>query len=176
MLIFLDILVFVVLLFLLYVLMFRYKAPWVPAWKNDLSRVAEMVEIEDGKTLIDLGCGNGRIIFYLAKKYPQANFVGIEISIFFYIFCRLRKIFGKYNNVKMRYGDFMMIDFNQYDYIYAFTNVKPMIQIAKKIEKEVNKELYLISYCFEVGDWEKYLIKKDKPEKKTGIYLYQYKI
>ena len=55
-------------------------APWVPIAKSDLKRVLELIEVCDGNVFYDLGSGDGRVMLYLAKKFPQAKFIGIEIE------------------------------------------------------------------------------------------------
>ena len=49
------------------------NAPFVPTHKVDLQRIGDMVEHYDIKRLVDLGSGNGRIIGYLAKRFPERN-------------------------------------------------------------------------------------------------------
>ncbi len=164
------------LLFLVYLLIFRYKAPWVPMYKKDLARLDQLIEFKPGQTFYDLGCGNGRIIFYLAKKYPEVKFVGVEISLIFFLICYVRKLMGGYKNVSLKLNDYMRLDFNQADYIYVFANAKPINDIARKIEKEILKPIIILSYCFEIKDWDKFLVEQSKPEAKSNsIYIYQYK-
>ncbi|MBD3359229.1 MAG: methyltransferase domain-containing protein [Candidatus Buchananbacteria bacterium] len=163
------------LLIFLYLLIFRYKVPWVPIWQKDLDRLNELIELSDNKVFYDLGCGNGRVLFYFAQKYPQVNFIGIELSLILYFICQFRKYLGRYENVKIKLGDYMKTDLNQADYVFVFANQEPMQQIGAKIEKKVHKNLILISYCFEINNWQDFLIKKDKPSPADNIiYIYQY--
>ncbi len=171
-----QIILIIAFLFLLYLLIFRYKAPWVPIFKEDLKRLDSLIKLETNKTFYELGCGNGRVIFYLAKKYPEVKFVGIEISLFLFLFCQLRKILGNYKNVKLKLNDYMLLDLNQADYIYVFSNTKPVNELAQKIVNEVNKSLIVISYCFEIKDWQRYLLIESKPDLKANtIFIYEYK-
>lgn len=173
--IWINLVIIIILLFWVYVLVFHYKAPWVPIWQKDVYRLAGLLKLEDGKTFYELGCGNGRVIFNFAKKYPQVNFVGIELSPFFYLFCQLRKIFGGYKNVRIVFNDYLRLDFNRADYLYFFLNNKPAQEIGRKIEKEVNKKMIIISYCFEIFAWKNYLVSFDKPGQRINpIYVYQY--
>lgn len=165
----------IALLFLLYLLIFRYKVPWVPIWQRDLIRLDRLIKLEDNKFFYDLGCGNGRVLFYFAKKYPQVKFVGIELSLNLYLFCQLRKFLGGYKNVKIKLNDYMRVELSQADYIFVFANQEPMQEIGAKIGKEVNKKIILISYCFNINAWQDLLINKDKPDKKNNtIYIYEY--
>jgi len=172
----LNLIMGLVLLFLVYLLIFHYKAPWVPMYKKDLIRLDQLIKLEPGRTFYDLGCGNGRIIFYLAQKHPEVKFVGVEISLIFFLICYTRKLIGGYKNVYLKLNDYMRLDFNQADFIYVFANAEPVNEIARKIEKEVAKPLVVLSYCFELKNWDRFLIQQSKPEAKSNsIFIYQYK-
>ncbi len=167
-----------VLLIFLYLLIFRYKVPWVPIWQKDLERLNKLIELADNKVFYDLGCGNGKVLFYFARKYPQVNFIGIELSLILYLICQLRKYLGRYKNVKIKLGDYMKTALNQADYVFVFANQEPMQEIGAKIEKEVDENLVLISYCFKINNWQDFLLKKDKSKPTDNIiyiYLYQKK-
>ncbi|MCB1022822.1 MAG: methyltransferase domain-containing protein [Acidobacteria bacterium] len=41
--------------------------------------IAEM-NIRDGENILEVGCGTGRNLLILAKKYPNANFFGLDAS------------------------------------------------------------------------------------------------
>ena len=60
------------------------------------------------KNIIDLGCGSGANTIYLAKKYPQSNFLGIDSDR------RLIVIGNKFkknkNNIKFEIGDWRHIN------------------------------------------------------------------
>jgi len=162
------------LIIFMYLLIFRYKVPWLPIWQTDLVRLEKLLRLESGKVFYDLGSGNGRVIFYLAKKYPDVEFVGFELSFFLCLFSQIRKVLGRHKNVKIKLRDYMRLDLNLADYIYVFANEDPMQEIGEKIDKEVEKEIVLISYCFQIDKWEKFLITKSKPDDKiNGIYIYQ---
>lgn len=174
--IYLNLLFFLCMSIFLYLLIFRYKAPWVPTFKKDIIRLSQLLKLEDNKIFYDLGCGDGRVIFYLARKYPQVKFVGVEISLFLFCLCNLRKFWGNYQNVNFKLADYMRLDLNLTDYVFIFANMQPVSDLAKKIENEVKKEVFLISYCFEIPSWSNYLITHDKPGAKiNSLYIYKYK-
>jgi SAM-dependent methyltransferase len=52
---------------------------WVPSPMKIVHRMLELAEIQEGETIYDLGCGDGRILITAAKKYG-ARGVGIEVD------------------------------------------------------------------------------------------------
>jgi len=162
------------LLFLLYLLIFRYKAPFVPVFKKDLPRLASLLKLEAGKTFYELGCGNGRVLFYLAKKNPQVNFIGVEISFIMYLICQLRKIFGGYKNVRIKLNDFMRMDFAKADYLYFFLLAEGLEKFYQKLKNELKPGAQVMTFCFEIKAWKDRLLKENKPQPKDiSIYIYQ---
>lgn len=43
-------------------------------------RLLKEMEISDGETVLEIGCGTGRNLAILAKKYPRTNFFGLDAS------------------------------------------------------------------------------------------------
>ena len=67
------------------------------------------------KNIIDLACGGGANTIYLAKKYPQSSFLGIDYNR------RLIEIGNKFkknlSNVKFKIDDWKNINFHK-SFIY----------------------------------------------------------
>ncbi len=43
-------------------------------------RLINEMKISDGENVLEIGCGTGRNLIILAKKYPEANFFGLDAS------------------------------------------------------------------------------------------------
>ena len=54
--------------------------PFVNSRKKIIDFLVKEIKIEPGKVLYDLGCGDGKVIFNLAKNNLQAKFVGYELN------------------------------------------------------------------------------------------------
>ena len=54
-------------------------APYVASPNRVVDRMLEMASIKPGETLIDLGCGDGRILVAAVERY-KAKAIGVEIS------------------------------------------------------------------------------------------------
>jgi len=147
-------------------------APFVPSHAIDLKNIAELVEKYKIKSLVDLGCGNGRIIGYLSKKYPDKNFKGIEIAFLLWSFCSLR--FLKRKNVAISYGNIYWHDWTDNDAIFLFWMPKSLKKNIDKIKNKVKEGQYIISYAFEInGLSDKLLERVKKSEATMPIYIYR---
>lgn len=144
-------------------------APWVPARKKDLKRIEKLTNFQSGEKFYELGCGNGRVLFYLLKKY-DINAVGIELAFPLYLLSLLRSL-GE-PKAKIIFGDLFKNDLSKADVVYFFGMPdKIKEKLANKLKRELRPGTRVISYAFKVKGWE--AVKVDKPEEKDiAIYLY----
>jgi len=63
-----------IILFLLWsVGNFKNKVPFVTASNAVLKHIKEAISIKDNSVIYDLGCGDGRVLFYLSRFNKKAN-------------------------------------------------------------------------------------------------------
>ena len=68
-------------------------APFIPSSKKVQETMIEFAEIKPGEKVVDLGCGDGRLVFAASDK--GANAIGIEITIFVYWYAKILQRFFK---------------------------------------------------------------------------------
>lgn len=149
-------------------------APWVPSNLSDRKRIHTISNLKTGQTFLEMGCGNGRVCSYIARKNPSATVIGIELAFPFYLFTKIRtSIFGP-KNLKIVFGDALKYDISTVDvlYVYGLTD-SVNNEIKKKIETEMKLGAKFISYVFQIKNWKgKQTVSKAKP-KDFAIYIYE---
>ena len=75
-------------------------APWIPSRKSTRDLLRSLT-IPNGSTLLELGCGDGRVLFDLARLHPHSQFIGYEISLPVFLLSYLRSFTKR--NVTIRY-------------------------------------------------------------------------
>ena len=91
-------------------------APWVPSRKSTRDLLVSL-PLPAGSIFLELGCGDGRILFDLAAKYPQCTFIGYEISLPLFLLARIRSI--SIPNIRIRLRSIYKLS-DQPTHIYAF--------------------------------------------------------
>lgn len=148
-------------------------APWLPIRKRDLERVNILAALKPGQLFYELGCGDGRVCFYLAKRNPQAKIVGIESVAYLYFWTKIRAWFLGYENVEIRFGDALKQDLSRADAIYVFATPRSINrQLKKKFEKELKKNARAISYSFAINEWRGQSTIDRSSEKMIPIFVY----
>ena len=167
------IIVFVIIFILISVLIAGWSsAPFVPTRKEDLPRILKLANLQKGQTFYDLGCGNGRVVLYVAKN-TKASAVGVEMAAPIYLWAKMRQIFSGKQNLKIILRNFFKVDLSKIDVAYIFGYPTTLKQkVAKKLQQELKPGAKVISYAFEIPGWQPILV--DKPSKeKIAIFVYK---
>ena len=113
-----------ILFFEIYYLLKGYKRNSVKVLNNDrftdnipcpyffLHKLKKFFLNTDIKSFVDLGCGDGRSIFFFNKQL-KINFNSIEYDPYVYGNCK--KLFNKYDNIKINHDDIMSFKFLEYN-------------------------------------------------------------
>ena len=148
-------------------------APWVPSREKDLKRIFKIADLKPNETFYDLGCGDGRIIFYANRNF-QVKSIGIELALPLFLICKIRQIFHSNKNILFKHKSLFKEDLSKADVIYVFALPKTLEKkLKQKLEKELKPRARVISYCFSIKGLKPKFV--DKPNKKdNSIYLYQF--
>ena len=164
----------VIILLLSFVLSGLSIAPWVPCRKRDLERINRLANLGPGQVFYELGCGDGRVCRYIAKKNPESEIIGIELSIPVFLFAKFMEVFFDPKNMKIKFGNAFNEDFSKADVLYTYALVKSINgKLKTKFEKELKKDAKVLSYVFSIDEWMG-KTSVDKPDKKSfSIYIYE---
>ncbi len=108
---------------------------------------------EDGSgKFIDIGCGIGGAVLYIARARPNWTVVGIESAPLPFALSWIRWKLSGLSNAQIIYGDFWKHDLSTYDIAYVFLSPAPMPALFEKALAEMQKESRLVSNSFVVPD------------------------
>ena len=129
--------------------------PFVPTGKKVWPYLFAELEIVEGDVVYDLGCGDARFLIQAAKKYPDSQFVGVELNtVQFYKAKFYLWLAGSPKNIKILCGDFYKIDFSDATKVFVYLLPKIMKKIFFKKEKIRNKKIKVVSRAFEIDGIE----------------------
>ncbi len=161
------------IIFIICVFSFFSIAPWVPTNKNDLEKIWKIIQLNDDEKFLEIGCGTARVSLYLAKKYPQAQIYGIELSPLFFLISYIKAKFSGQKNITILYWNALKVDFSQYDIIYIFGLPEILEKtFAPKLEQELKKNARFYSYTFQMKNTNLQETKY-KEEWMHSLYKYQ---
>jgi hypothetical protein len=147
-------------------------APFVPVSTKILNDVLDKLELKPGKVFMDLGSGNGKVVFAAVKKYGIKG-IGIELNPFLVWYCKIKaKITGIKDVIFIR-ENFWKTDISKADYIFVYLFNWSVEKLAVRFVKECKKGTLIISRAFEIKSLKRKLVKVIEPE---GWKTYVYKV
>ncbi|MCK9415078.1 MAG: class I SAM-dependent methyltransferase [Candidatus Dojkabacteria bacterium] len=60
--------------------------------RKDLKELVKKLDLKEGDVFADLGCGDGRVVFEVAKNFKDVKCIGYEISPIHIMIAKLSKI------------------------------------------------------------------------------------
>lgn len=136
-----------VLLALLYSNSITRGVPLYLSGQSTLARLRERIaRHQSAGRIIDLGCGLGSAVSFLARSFRGATVVGIENAPLAYLIARLRSI--AHPNATVRFGSIWEMRWDDYDVVYCFLSPVPMPDVWKKARAEMKPGSLLISNTF----------------------------
>ena len=141
-----------------------FGAPYLPTLKPQMRVAIELAGLQPGQTMLELGCGDGRVLIAAAQKGYHA--VGYELNPFLAAIAwfRTRRYRGQ---VRVVWGDFWRAEWPPADAVFTFLLPRYMKKLDKKCAGYPHKPLKLVSFAFEVPNRPARL-------QKHGIFLYEY--
>jgi len=155
--------------------------PYFPSNKKDLNMIIKALNLKNKQVVIDLGSGDGIVIFAAAKqawkKKLSTEFVSIEINPVLIAIQFLKRLFSpNRKNIKIVRGDIFNIDYSQHivyknPVFYIYISPWHMEKTVGNIIRQV-KYFSLVSYMYPVS------FIKNRGKKISGvneIFLYRNK-
>lgn len=138
-------------------------APYVPVLKPQIEPVLKALNLKPGQTLIDLGCGDGRLLKAAAKQ--GVNGIGYEINPWLYVIAKLNC--AKYRNIRIKFGNYWTAKLPEADAVFVFLIKHYMSRLDEFLSAQIKKPTKVLSYI--------YAIPTRRPAKKgSNYYLYTY--
>ena len=146
-------------------------APWVPCRSADTKRICDLAKICPSDTVIELGCGDGRILAAAARR--GARCIGYEISILPYLIARIRAQLtpAPYPRPKILLRSFWSTDISVATVVIIFLMPAVYKKLSEKLLREAAPGTRIIFYVWPMREWQPVQI--DKPSGRPALYLYE---
>jgi SAM-dependent methyltransferase len=140
--------------------------PYLPTLSPQVTAALDLLDLEPGQTMLELGCGDGKVLIAAAERGWKV--IGIEINPILVLVCKLRT--WRYRKlVTVRLGNYWNLKlWGKADAIFGFVLPKYMTKLDNLIETWHSKPLKLASFAFKIPG------KKIDKENK-GVFLYMYR-
>ena len=138
-----------------------FGAPYLPTLAPQIAAAFDLLDIEPGQTILELGCGDGKVLIAAAQRGYRA--VGIELNpvLAGIAWLRTRRYRGR---VRVVWGSYWLRRWPASDGVYVFLIDRFMSKLDERMRQYGGK---LVSVAFQVPD-------RQYDAEKHGVYLYDY--
>ncbi len=147
-------------------------APFVPTPMHVGKKMLHLGEVKKGDTVVDIGCGDGRLVYLAAHEYG-AHAIGYELSPVIFVIAKIRQLLWR-SKAKVKFGDFRMHDLSNVDCIVTYMLPDTLKKFIPKFEKELKSGARIVSYAFNIGDWDPIHVEPAcARENRSKIWIYE---
>ena len=140
-------------------------APYLPTLKPQVKTALKLADLQPGQTLLELGCGDGKVLVAAAQQGLYA--VGYELNPLLFVDAWLRtRRFRK--QVRVVWGNFWRKNWRPADAIFVFLLPKYMTKLDTAIERYNHKPVKLVSFAFSIPA-------KRPSAIEGGVFVYDYR-
>jgi SAM-dependent methyltransferase len=138
------------------------RVPYVPTPQEVVDEMLKLGGVKAGDVVIDLGCGDGRIVVTATSKFGAARAVGVDIDPE-----RIKeanenaKKAGVTNKVKFLQGDLFDADIREASVVTLYLLPDFNLKLRPKLLRDLKVGTRIVSHSFDMGDW--------KPDKEVKI-------
>lgn len=138
----------------------RTKIPAVPTQGSARAVILDVIrqELQENPrpqpVIYDLGCGWGGLCLAVAREFPQARVIGLELAWPALVISWLRKLVLGRRNLHIRRSDFWRHDISDGDIVMCYLGDVVMADVRDKLRREAKPGRMFISNTFPLPkDW-----------------------
>ena len=138
-------------IFLFYSNTLTERVPLYHSNRTTWAALSELMQAESESTdkrlrFVDLGCGLGGAVAYLARENSDWDVVGVETAPGPYLISKVRVAF--IHNAQVRFQSLWNVNLKDFDMAYAFLSPAPMERLCAKVKSEMMAKSVFISNSF----------------------------
>jgi precorrin-6B methylase 2 len=127
------------------------EVPYLPS-NRFFKEAIGLLDVKDGEKVVDIGSGDGRVLIYASKKYPNSQFVGIERNLLLVIYSKFLKTLLNRENLQFKHANAHSFNFSDIDKIYMYLLPKIVDDILLKKQKGLKKGCTVVSLHYQLGE------------------------
>jgi len=136
-----------------------------------IRKALDAVTMKPGELLVDIGCGDGRVLREARKRYG-VRCLGFEINPIAYTKARLLTMGRK--GMEIRCRNFWKADLGKADIVSCYLFPDVMRRLGAKLGKELASGARVISFNFPIPGWKREaVLRADSRLHNDPIYIYR---
>ena len=125
-------------------------ALYVSTSRVRISAFLDAVPMCAGQLLVDIGCGDGRVLRQVHRKYAVSA-VGYELNVLAYLKAKILCLGRK--NIQIKWRNFWTVDLSNADVVFCYLFPDVMRDLAAKLESDLKPGAVVVSCNFHLPGW-----------------------
>ena len=163
-------------------------APFNPTSTSGISTALKLLQLSPNDTLLDIGCGDGRLLIEACKSTPNVQCYGIEYDEVFYNRANTTiQIEGLKDSVTIIHGDIVDVYEEQRNeennwfyninaiFLYLVPDgvrkIKNMLEEIIHQSKKKHDKIRIVTYMFSISYWDPICV--ERTDKGCPVYYYE---
>jgi trans-aconitate methyltransferase len=126
---------------------FTRGALYVSTSRVRISAFVEAVPMRPGQLLVDIGCGDGRVLRKARKRYGVSG-IGYELNLLAYLKAKLLCL--GLQDIKVKWSDFWTVDLSDADIVFCYLFPDVMKDLAAKLKSDLKPGAVVVSCNFDL--------------------------
>lgn len=142
-----------------------------PSARINVRTFLDHVQMKAGELLVDIGCGDGRVLREARLRYG-VRALGFEVNPIAYAMARFRTI--GMEGIKVRLTNFWNVDIGDADVVFCYLFPDVMARLGEKLLRELRPGTIVASCNFPLPGWRhRELLYPESSTHADPIYLYE---
>lgn len=148
------------------------EAPWVPTPMDIVEHVLEAVSVGPKDVVIDLGCGDGRVVIEAAKRGARSICVEIDEKLIEIARNNARQQ-GVEERIEFINSDILEVDISSATVVYVYLTSNVLSKLKNKMVNELRPGTTVVSLDYEIEWLEPVeIIDFTSSDKYRKVYIY----
>ena len=125
--------------------------PYVPIDRSEMILAIKALNLSKGDRFVDIGSGDGRVVVYVAKKYPEIECVGVELNSLLILWSRFIAWVLRLNNVKFIRADALEFEVSSFNKLFIYLTLDLVTPLVSRMLLELKPGSLVVSCLFGFG-------------------------
>ena len=125
----------------------------MPSSRKAIATFIDLIPDKTDGKIVDLGAGWGTLAYPIAKRFPNTEVIGYELSPLPWLYSRLKGLFVRRQNLKLHRLSVFDADLSDVDVVVVYLHPAAMRKLGPKFDRELRPGTLVLSNTFVVPTW-----------------------